>query len=73
MEKAWAEGKRVAVPYCLPQTTTMDFYEIRSFDDLHPRTFGVLEPIPEQCQLVTDFSNSIVIVPGLSIAQAVSK
>ena len=65
MEKAWAERKRVAVPYCLPQTTTMDFYEIRSFDDLHPRTFGVLEPIPEQCQLVTDFSNSIVIVPGL--------
>ena len=65
MKRAWKAGKRVAVPYCLPQTTTMEFYEIQSFDDLAPRTFGVLEPLPEQCRLVTDFAHSIAIVPGL--------
>lgn len=65
MERAWKAGKRVAVPYCLPQTTAMQFYEIHSFDDLEPRTFGVLEPIPERCAVVTDFSHSVAVVPGL--------
>lgn len=65
IEWALSMGKRVAVPYCHPQTTTMDFYEIHSFEDLEPRTFGVLEPIVERCTLVTDFSDSIAVIPGL--------
>lgn len=65
IQRALKAGKRVAVPYCLPETTAMEFYEIHSYDDLEPRTFGVLEPIPERCTLVTDFSNSIAVVPGL--------
>ncbi len=65
IERAWKAGKRVAVPYCLPQATAMEFYEIRSFDDLQPRTFGVLEPVPHRCRIITDFSRSIAVVPGL--------
>lgn len=50
IEQALRDGKRVAVPYCIEGTRQMDFYYIRSMADLVPRTFGVLEPLPEQCQ-----------------------
>lgn len=63
---ALADGKRVAVPRCVDGTREMEFYLIRSLADLAPRTFGVLEPVPEQCVLLTDFSGSISIVPGLA-------
>lgn len=60
-------GKKVAVPYCIEHTYEMDFYYINNFDlDLAPRTFGVLEPKPERCIRVTDFSNSVCIVPALA-------
>ena len=42
-----------------------EFYEIGSLDDLEKRTFGVLEPVPERCALITDFSKSICVVPAL--------
>ena len=48
IEQALRDGKRVAVPYCIEGTRQMDFYYIRSMADLVPRTFGVLEPLPEQ-------------------------
>ena len=33
--------------------------------DLAPGAFGVLEPVPERCRLVTDYSRGLCIVPGL--------
>ena len=63
---AWANGKAVAVPRCVPQTREMEFYYIKNTDDLAPGAFGVYEPIPERCTLVTDFSSGLCIVPGLS-------
>lgn len=63
---ALEDGKRVAVPRCVDGTREMEFYLIRSLADLAPRTFGVLEPVPEQCELLRDFSGSISIVPGLA-------
>ncbi len=65
IEAAWAEGKRVAVPYCVDGTREMRFYQITSFDQLAPRTFGVWEPVPEKCALLEDFADSICIVPAL--------
>lgn len=65
IEQALAEGKRVAVPRCIEGTHNMDFYYIRSFDDLEKRTFGVLEPKLPQCPKVTDFQGSICVVPAL--------
>ena len=62
---AWANRKRVAVPKCIPETTQMEFYYITSMDDLAPGAFGVLEPVPERCRLVTDYSRGLCIVPGL--------
>ena len=64
IKKALEDGKRVAVPKCKPETTTMDFYLINSFDDLEKGTFGVLEPIPSRCEIY-EGNGGICIVPGL--------
>ena len=64
IKKSLENGKRVAVPKCRPETTTMDFYLIKGFEDLERGTFGVLEPIESKCELFQG-GNSICIVPGL--------
>ncbi|MDD3193068.1 MAG: 5-formyltetrahydrofolate cyclo-ligase [Oscillospiraceae bacterium] len=66
IEEALQSGKKVAVPYCIDGTRRMDFYYIRSLADLAPRTFGVLEPVAERCEKLTDAQNSVCIVPGLA-------
>lgn len=69
IKRALEEGKRVAVPRCKPETTTMDFYLINSFDDLEKGTFGVLEPIPSRCEIYSE-NDGICIVPGLCFDHA---
>lgn len=64
IKKALDDGKRVAVPKCKPETTTMDFYLITSFEDLEKGTFGVLEPIQSRCEIFRG-DEGICIVPGL--------
>ncbi len=59
-------GKTVAAPRCADGIVAMDFYQIRSLKDLEAATFSVLEPKLDICKKVTDFSNSICIIPGLS-------
>ena len=65
VKRALADGKQVASPRCVPGTYEMEFYYIRSLDDLEKGTFGVLEPKHQQCKLVTDLSHGFCIVPGL--------
>ena len=62
---ALADNKRVAVPRCVDGTYLMKFYYIKSPDDLAPGSFGVPEPDPNRCRPVTDFSNSLCLVPAL--------
>lgn len=64
IENAWADGKKVAVPRCIPETRLMEFHYITSFDDLKPGTFGVLEP-DESLPVVSDFSGCLMIVPAM--------
>lgn len=66
IQRAWDDGKQVAVPRCIEGSHYMDFYLICSLDDLVPRTFGVLEPVPERCRKLTDFSGCLCIVPALA-------
>ncbi|HIZ56076.1 MAG TPA: 5-formyltetrahydrofolate cyclo-ligase [Firmicutes bacterium] len=61
---AFEQGKQVAVPKCLKKNQ-MKFYLIHSFDDLEAGTFSVLEPKLDQCEELTDETNSLCIVPGL--------
>ncbi len=65
IRQAWEDGKRVAVPRCIPQTREMEFYEICSFEELVSGAFGVNEPLPDQKRLVTDGQTGLCIVPAL--------
>lgn len=64
--RAFADGKRVAVPRCVEGSREMEFYLITSMDQLEPQTFGVLEPVRERCELLSDCGNSICVVPALA-------
>jgi len=64
MERALAEGKRVAVIVTDVPTKTLSFSEIGSFeDDLAPGTFGILEPKPGKARPVPFAEADIVLVP----------
>lgn len=63
---ALADGKIVAVPRCIDGTRNMDFYIITSDKQLEKGTFGVLEPDPEKCELLTCFDDAVCIVPALA-------
>ncbi|MCI8623980.1 MAG: 5-formyltetrahydrofolate cyclo-ligase [Provencibacterium sp.] len=62
---ALAHGKRVALPRCLPGTRLMDFYYIRSLEDLEPGSYGLLEPKTD-CEKLVRYENSICLVPALA-------
>ncbi len=64
IENAWADGKKVAVPRCIPDSRDMEFHYIESFDQLSKGTFSVLEP-DENLPVVTDFSACLMIVPAM--------
>ena len=66
IERAWLDGKQVALPRCIDGTREMEFHIISSLADLSPRTFSVLEP-NGSCPIVTDFTGALMIVPALSL------
>lgn len=63
---ALKDGKRVAVPRCIPDTRLMEFHYIESLEDLSPGAFGVLEP-NESLPVVEDFTGCLMLLPALSI------
>lgn len=63
---AFLNHKKVAVPRCVPGTREMEFYYIRSEEDLSPGSFGVLEPSPDPANLVGAEVTGLCIVPGLA-------
>ena len=66
IRQAIADGKRVAVPRCIPDTRNMEFYYIRSTDELKPGMFGVLEPDPIAENLYSESDGGLCIVPAFS-------
>lgn len=64
-----ADGKRVAVPRCIPGTNEMEFFYITSMDDLREGSYKLLEPDPRRCEKLdaarTQLAKGcICIVPG---------
>lgn len=65
---AWAAGKTVALPWCVPGTHEMRWFRITSFDDLVRSSLGVEEPVPndETEQLLGTGERCMALVPGLT-------
>ncbi len=66
IKQALADGKRVAVPRCVPDTREMEFYYIESMDELSPGSFGVLEPAADSARLVRDYAHSLCLIPAFA-------
>lgn len=66
IHQAIEDGKRVAVPRCVPNTRDMEFYYIRSTDELEPGMFGVLEPQANPEHLYKETDGGLCIVPAFS-------
>lgn len=64
LQRAFDDGKRVAVPKCSDKRGFMDFYCITSASQLEKGAFGILEPA-ENCEKVSDLGKGLCIVPGL--------
>ncbi len=69
IEQAVSDGKRVAVPWCVPGKVEMKFFYVNALSELAPGTFGVLEPVPEKAEelpLTTGMLlHSFCVLPGL--------
>ena len=66
IRQALEDGKRVAVPRCVPDTRNMEFYYIDSTDELDPGMFGVLEPAVNPDRLYKECDGGLCIVPAFS-------
>lgn len=69
IKRAWDEGKQVAVPKCLPKTKEMEFYLIKSFDQLELAYFNIMEPLPDKTKKVQSNKIDLLVVPGLVFDQ----
>ena len=66
IRQALEDGKRVAVPRCVPDSRNMEFYYIDSMDELLPGAFGVLEPLPNPDKLYKEREGGLCLVPAFS-------
>ncbi|MFY4776338.1 5-formyltetrahydrofolate cyclo-ligase [Metabacillus sp. RGM 3146] len=62
---AWQQGKRVAVPKCIPSSKGMVFRILTSYDELETVYFGLKEPIPSKTELISQDHIDLAIIPGL--------
>ena len=68
LHRAWSEGKRVVVPYCVGDR--LELFRLESPDELAPGTLGILEPVaPLRTaaeRRVAAAKLDLVVVPGLA-------
>ena len=61
----WDLKKKVVVPKCNPKDRSMEFYEIKNFNQLENVYMDLQEPKPECTQLVPRENIDSIIVPGI--------
>lgn len=66
IKKSLLDSKAVALPYCIDNNGTMEFYVVNSLDDLIEGSFGVKEPDISKCKKLISFDNAIIVVPALA-------
>lgn len=65
IEKAWALGKNIAIPKCLPSTRQMDFRIFNSYNDLEVVYGDLLEPIVDKTMSIEKTHIDLLLVPGV--------
>ncbi|WP_433743147.1 5-formyltetrahydrofolate cyclo-ligase [Falsibacillus pallidus] len=65
IKRAWDEGKRTAVPKCLPENKGMVFKQLTTFTELERVFFGLYEP-KESTSPILKVDIDLMIVPGLA-------
>jgi 5-formyltetrahydrofolate cyclo-ligase len=58
-------GKTVAVPICITNNGTLEFYIITDLNQLSLGNFGLLEPDVSKCEKLKNIVNGFCVVPGL--------
>lgn len=64
--KAWQENKQVIIPVCDTQTIAIIPSLLHSFEDLEPRTMGILEPKEGKLHPVDPKIIDLVLIPGVA-------
>lgn len=68
IERAWNEGKKVAVPKCNPQDKTMVFRYLQHFDQLEKVYNDLQEPRELMTEIALNSELDLIIVPGVAFA-----
>lgn len=68
LQAAWDAGKVVALPRCTRGSRHMQWYAVRTLDNLEKSPLGVEEPVPSLCDDVaaTGTPDAVALVPGLA-------
>lgn len=66
LRQVLSEGKKLALPTCLDAQGSMDFFLVRSLDELRRGHFSLLEPDPEVCPRLTNEKGSVCILPAFA-------
>ena len=68
IEAAWAAGKLVAVPRCVPGTRLMEWHAITTFEGMEQSGFGIEEPParPETLVQPTEYTQAVALVPAFT-------
>ena len=65
IERIWQEGKKAAVPKCIPKSRGMDFYIIDNFSQLEVVYMNLQEPKTAITQYAAPHEIDLMIVPGV--------
>ncbi|HLR08025.1 MAG TPA: 5-formyltetrahydrofolate cyclo-ligase [Bacillota bacterium] len=65
IEKGWQDRKTIAVPKCVPEKRRLDFYRLRTYDQLEISYYNLLEPKPDRSKYIEKDSIDLLIVPGV--------
>ncbi|MEI2403783.1 5-formyltetrahydrofolate cyclo-ligase [Niallia taxi] len=66
---AWAQGKKVSVPKCLPKTRAMEFRILERFDQLESIYSGLYEPMEAETKLTEANEIELLLVPGVAYSK----
>ncbi len=66
LETAKKHGKRIALPLCITETHSMEFYIVEDESQLAKGAYGIMEPDVSVCEKLTDTADSLCVVPALA-------